>query len=242
MNINNIKNLLSAYFIENGRRDLINILLMNAIITFFIVIIGGGLQAAFYIAFFLVTFYASRMFWHLGKSSANIHYLMLPANTMDKIATNFLIVNISYVAQALVGVIAGYSAAFLAIKLFMGSNISIAYSSAFAGFGFGEYILTLYTVLAIFFFGSIYFKKRALGKTFLSIMAIMFAFAFVMFFTLWLNFKITIPDFQGIFQTSFNFPSNGRNGISDGWKYAGCAFTIIYCYVLSFIRLRETEA
>lgn len=57
---------------------------------------------------------------------------------------------------------------------------------------------------------------------------------------MWLNFRFTIPDFEGFLTTSYNFPSSGS--VNSAFSYVFCIAIILFSYVLSYFRLRETEA
>lgn len=241
MNINNIKKLLSAYFLENGRHDLIQIFVMITVITYLTSVMSGmQIKIALVIALFMILMNASRLFWHLGRSSANIHYLMLPANSSEKVMANLLIANIAYVAEAALAVLIGATLAFISYKVYFHVN-DLQFSSIFSEIKFGKCLVILYTSIALFFFGSVYFAKRAFGKTILTIIAFFFAMSIVGFVTMWLNFKLTVPDFQGVMNVNFSLPSSSSAGSS--WlSFILFILVIGTCYWASYIRLRETEA
>lgn len=240
MNIQNIKKMIASYLIENGRRDLINISFMMMIITFILAFMTRNITGPFVIASFLIIYYTSRKFWQLGKASANIHYLTLPASTLDKLASNFVITNIFYVIEAFGGVFLGYLLFYLVLQLPNFSEINFSFRGGLPDWTFKNNILPFYTALAIFFFGSIYFKKRALGKTILYGIGIFFSISIICFITMWLNFRFTIPDFEGFLTTRYNFPSSGS--VNSAFSYVFCIAIILFSYVLSYFRLRETEA
>jgi len=252
MNINNIKNLLRAYFVENGRKDLINLSVM-ALITLVFNFIGPSHDSVVevVVAAIWLLLYASRIFNDLGSSSKSIHYLMIPANHCEKTTAAMLLVNIYFVLLLAVGMWVGYS-----ISYFVQNQILSAvydpsalgpYMSRYSTSELGATILAMYVFLSVFFFGSIFFRRKAFVKTILWTVLIGMAFAILLTFVAWLNMRSFVANsFDG--NINFMFPLTRHDpkivgkGVSYGCYYCLECVVIVYFYVLSFLRLKETEA
>lgn len=252
MNINNIKNLLIAYFIENWKKDVINLSVM-ALITLVFNFIGPSHDSVIevVVAVIWLFLYASRIFNELGNSSKSIHYLMIPANHYEKTISAMLLVNIYFVVLMAAGIWIGYS-----ISYFLQNQILSAlydpstlgsYMSRYQSSVFGEGLLAFYVVLSVFFFGSIFFRRKAFVKTILWTVLIAIAFGGIITFVTWLNMKsFGAASFNGdihiLFPLTHQDPQIVNKVISDGCGYCIECVVIIYFYVLSFLRLKETEA
>lgn len=252
MNINNIKNLLVAYFIENWKKDVINLSVM-ALITLVFNFIGPSHDSVIevVVAVIWLFLYASRIFNELGNSSKSIHYLMIPANHYEKTVSAMLLVNVYFVLLMAAGIWVGYS-----ISYFLQNQILSAlydpstlgsYMSRYHASFLGDGLLAFYVVMSIFFFGSVFFRKKAFVKTILWAFLIALAFGGIISFVIWLNMKsfgaTTLNcDIHALFPLTHQDPHIVNEVIPDGYCYAMECIIIVYFYVLSFLRLKETEA
>ncbi|MBO7647427.1 MAG: hypothetical protein J6S56_04950 [Bacteroidales bacterium] len=258
MNFQNIKRLLSAYFIENWRRDLLNYFLVLAGCAFmmsfrFVSEVSAGIQYInssmdfwmVFAAFVLVSY----LFRHLSKTSSSIHYLTIPASTGEKVVANMFLANVYYVVLSFVAIMLGLSIA-IAVVLSFKQTVVITPGEVFSNSyiivlkAIREVLFPMFILISVAFFGAIYFKKRALLKTLGSLIVIGWAFGLLFFLTFWLQVgqigPITFFDVDLSFPLWPNWHLSEKAGKAIAYTIGSCV--IIYNYVLSFLRLRETEA
>ncbi len=244
MNIQNIKKLLKAYFIENWRRDILWTFGIVAIVSFLYTVFCGfdeWTNPATMIAGILLAFFPQRVFGHLNNSSSRIHYLMIPANYKEKVTVNFLLVNVYAILGLAFSLFVGYSLGYLAVRftalypLTEGSFLSF-FDRMFLDI---DPLLNVCLLLSALFFGSIYFKKRTTLKTLACCVIIMLFFAILLFVVTWLNLW-HIVDGQIAFyhETGRSYALMSHHNFSIAVK----AIAIVFFYALSFLRMKETEA
>jgi len=242
MNIKNIKQLLKAYFIENWKTDLFQFGILAAVVLFGSIINGSPtyLNFALFVSCVFLMIYPERLFRNLHSNSPKIHYLSIPASNSEKVVTNMLLANIYYVVGLVISCALGLVLAHLYLKVrgFEG----VCFHNMFDGNGAG--ILMIYATLAMFFFGSIYFRRRTTLSTIGVGMLIGFVFFALITLTLWVNGLTLIPKDAAFHDFVWSFDSS--ISISDTMEktiyYVGLSVSIIYFYALSFLRLKETEA
>ncbi|MBQ4432792.1 MAG: hypothetical protein II894_01385, partial [Bacteroidales bacterium] len=163
-----IKNIINEYLISNWRRDLLNIGLIVGICAFFFTLFKlPGLALVCIVVVLVVT---SRMFWKLGNPSSAIQYLTIPASTAEKWLGNILIVNVYVVLLTFAAAVIGSSAGYFVRPLLIDETYSLSepYMAWIRDLS-GSTILTFFTWISVFFFGSVYFRKKAAVKTCLTI-------------------------------------------------------------------------
>ena len=242
MNTKNIKNLLKAYFIENWKTDLFQFGMLAAIVLFGIIMSGRCSNMNFPIAvsMMFLMIYPERLFRNLHGNSPRIHYLSIPASNNEKVVANMLLANIYYVVGLVVSCALGLVLAHLYLKIrgFEGVDFCNVFDGNAAG------ILLIFATLSVFFFGSIYFRKRSTLSTIGVNMLLGLVFTALLALTMWTNGLLLIPkgaayhDYIWSFDSSISLSDTMENIIG----YAGLSLIIIYFYVLSFLRLKETEA
>ena len=242
MNTKNITNLLKAYFIENWKTDLFQFGMLAAIVLFGTVMGGriNDLNFPIFVSMIFLMIYPERLFRNLHGNSPRIHYLSIPASNSEKVVTNMLLANIYYVVGLVISCALGLVLAHLYLKVrgFDGLSFYNIYDGNWAG------ILLIYATLSVFFFGSIYFRRRTTLSTIGVGMLIGMIFSVLVTLTIWLNGITLIPkgaafhDYIWSFDSSISISDTMENIIG----YAGLSIIIIYFYALSFLRLKETEA
>lgn len=244
MNIQNIKHLLKAYFIENWRRDILWTFGIVAIISFLYTVFCGfneWTNPATMIAGILLAFFPQRVFGHLNNPSSRIHYLMIPANYKEKVTVNFMLVNVYATLGLALSLFTGYSLGYLAIRftalypLTVGSYLSF-FDRMFLDI---DPLLNVCLLLSILFFGSIYFKKRTTLKTLACCVIVMLIFAILVFVVTWLNLWHIVDR-----QIAFYRESGRCHALMSrhSFSIAVKAIAIVFFYALSFLRMKETEA
>ena len=133
-----------------------------------------------FIAGFIVT---SATYNELHTPARGQFYLILPANTLEKLLSNWLLSSILYVLAAFI-ILSGV----LGITTLLSSwifNTDIAFFNPFTNDNMeimGQYIV----VQSIFFLGALYFRKNNFPKTLLSIFVILFGLSILMGFLGWI--------------------------------------------------------
>jgi len=241
MNINNIKNLIRAYFYENWQKD---------IYTFGLVMIFAFLSMAwpsfnsflgFSVIVVLIAIYPLRFFDKLHQSSSRIHYLMIPATNEEKVLTGILLTNIYFISLVFISAFIGSSLGYGVLKLTT-PEMEMNYKEIL-GLMLPSRVrsyLLLITMVSFIFFGSIYFKKSPAWKIVLVSLAVFIVLGAIMTGTEWLNVVMTVPaEIRNGYYVKID------NSISDTSKwtpYVIYGVITLYFYAMSFLRMRETEA
>ena len=234
MNLMHIKNIINEYLISNWRRDLLSIGLSVGICAFALTLLSiSGLALVCTVVVLLV---AARMFWKLGTQSSAIQYITIPASTAEKWLGNILIVNIYVVLLTFAAAVIGSTAAYFVRPLFISETYSLSepYLAWIRDLS-GSTILTFFTWISVFFFGSVYFRRKAAVKTCVTILVGFIALFILVLATLLINIgPHGMWSYQGAEAADrvVNFP----------WRWIIDSVIIAYFYGLSYLRLRETEA
>lgn len=245
MNINNIKNLLNAYFVENWKRDIIWTAGIMAALTLLSNVMNpyndGGVVLGGFIVFVMAMI--QRVFMNLGNSSQSIHYLMIPASYKEKVVANMFLVNIYAVVLLLLSILIGYTLSYFILKS-SGVTAMEPFLSSLKINHIGASLIFFYMSVSVFFFGAVYFRKKPVLKTFAVIMVIFFALSLISMLVLSLNVRFTIH--TGMTNVQYSFLSDSSSKLpevaSNILGFIFCIGFIVFFYVLSFLRLRETEA
>lgn len=225
--------LFKRYFYENWKRDVI-----VAAIVFAVEMMTSLQQEvstiswAMLFVFFIL--YTGRIFGMLGKPQGAVNYLMLPASSGEKLAVNIILSHFYY-----------------PVLLVLASSLGILASSFFCYFIYDEFTfktidffgateiwaveiwyLCLFILLnnAVMMFGSVYFRRAAVIKTLLCEAAFFILYAIVVVLIVFKNYA-----------HEFYAPAEeitGGNAILS--VFALCV--IAFFWVLSYFRLKETEA
>ncbi|MBR6131722.1 MAG: hypothetical protein IKQ20_07675 [Bacteroidales bacterium] len=242
MNIKNIKNLFNAYFIENWKTDLFQFGILAAIVLFGTLTSNSGgsdSNVPVVVSSIVLMIYPERLFRNLHSASSKIHYLSIPASTGEKVLVNMLLANIYMVALAVLACGVGYGLAYLYWIMrgfegaaFLGPHI---YPSG---------VLFIYTMLSVFFFGSIYFRKRTTLSTFGVSLLIGLIFSILFSLILWVNGMMLVPKGAAFhdYVWSLDYSVDISEKVEETLLYVLMGVMIVYFYALSFLRLRETEA
>ena len=240
MNIKNITKLLKAYFYENWQNDLIfGFVIVMAISLFSMLISPFDAGVGNIAAVILMIYYPCRLFSKLHNSSSRMHYLMIPASNAEKVVTGMFLANIYYVLGVML---------FLSIGILLGYGINKIFNPdieatpnlfKYVFFSSSLSILEFYTWIAFTFFAAIYFRKSPFWKLLLTGFLILIVFITVMAATVWLNAKSVLPA-GSLYRNYIKTESYVLTG-SDWLPYVFCCSAIVYCYAMSFLRMKETE-
>lgn len=242
MNIKNIKNLFKAYFIENWKTDLFQFGILAAIVLFGTLTSNSGgtySNIPVVISSIMLMIYPDRLFRNLHSSSPKIHYLSIPASTGEKVLVNMLLANIYMVAVVVLACAVGYGLAHL-YWIMRGFDVAFHHGPHIYPSG----VLFIYTMLSVFFFGSIYFRKRTTLSTFGVGLLIITLFSVLFNLTMWVNGMTLIPKDAAFHDYVWSLDNSVdiSEKVEETLLYVLMGVMIVYFYALSFLRLRETEA
>lgn len=241
MNINNIKNLIRAYFYENWQKD---------IYTFGLVMIFAFLSMAwpsfnsflgFSVIVVLIAIYPLRFFDKLHQSSSRIHYLMIPATNEEKVLTGILLTNLYFISLVFISAFIGSSLGYGVLKLTT-PEMEMNYKEIL-GLMLPSRVrsyLFLITMVSFIFFGSIFFKKSPAWKIVLVCLAVFLVLGAIMTGTEWLNVLMTVP--AEIRNGNYIKVEHSIMSSSKWTPYVINIVITVYFYAMSFLRMRETEA
>lgn len=178
-NVNRLGLLLKRFFIENKQRELsfwaislvVFMLLRNSTAVSVFIIVSGFI-------------FAARTYSIFKYTPGGIHYLMIPTTHFEKLVTSIILsifyflsaVLITYVIGNTIGTYAGNMIFGLHdpvhFELFNLGNNSIQYSGNDVDHSLFGLFLSFAISQSLFILGSIYFRKNAVGRTFLSMIAL----------------------------------------------------------------------
>ncbi|MBO4542517.1 MAG: hypothetical protein J5725_04960 [Bacteroidales bacterium] len=248
MSIINIKHLISHHFISHWKREL-KIFAIMIFCAFFLLRAQNNVLETFV---WLAVLYSLVELKSIYAENKGMNYLLLPAQTSEKIASTFIIHQIFYVLLSMAALALAYGINWL-IAQKTGLYFWTDYSLKWQIFNFSQVVnalLSIWCWQVIFVFGSIYFKRHpGLGilLTFIGI-GIITSMLISICTSIVITHDIHYPHFvtrlfdltnpsilgsDGIFDNNFtNFP---------GIFYILSAVHIIFWWLMSFLRLRETE-
>lgn len=242
MNIKNIKNLFKAYFIENWKTDLFQFGILAAIVLFCTIDSdtgGSDNNIPVVVSGIMLMIYPERLFRNMHSASSKIHYLTIPASTGEKVLVNMLLANVYMVAVVVLACGVGYGLGYLywVMRGFEGAAFSAPHINP-------RGVLLIYTLLSVFFFGSIYFRKRTSLSTFGVGLLIILVFSTLGSIVLWVNGMMLVPKDAAFhdYVWSLDYSVDLSERMEEVLLYAAMGVMIVYFYALSFLRLRETEA
>ena len=237
ISLNRLKYLFREYFLLHWKRDLM------IMVSMFLVQIGlSYLDISFFGILSLIVIVmpiiqcSTLNTWH--KGTWKINYLLCPANTMEKIITNILLVHIYYTLMILLScILGGFSLYLLHYSIFL---LSYEYITLF---------VVLFIIQSIFLFTSIYFKKNVILKTMLFFTVLIVAIWLIITYTGIGNIMVNIDEWQTRYLT-FHSVINGvyfTNLVAYSLYRYAWVFRVLLCitpiffWVLTYFRLRETE-
>lgn len=250
MNIINIKHLISHHFISHWKREL-KIFAIMIFCAFFLLRAQNNVLETFV---WLAVLYSLVELKSIYAENKGMNYLLLPAQTSEKIVSTFIIHQIFYVLLSMAALALAYGINWL-IAQKMGNYYLdwVVYPLKCQIFNFSQVVnalLSIWCWQVIFVFGSIYFKRHpGLGilLTFIGI-GIITSMLIGICTSIVITHDIHYPHFvtrlfdltnpsilesDGIFDNNFtNFP---------GIFYILSAVHIIFWWLMSFLRLIETE-
>lgn len=248
MSIIDIKHLISHHFISHWKREL-KIFAIMIFCAFFLLRAQNNVLETFV---WLAVLYSLVELKSIYAENKGMNYLLLPAQTSEKIASTFIIHQIFYVLLSMAALALAYGINWL-IAQKTGLYFWTDYSLKWQIFNFSQVVnalLSIWCWQVIFVFGGFYFKRHpGLGilLTFIGI-GIITSMLIGICTSIVITHDIHYPHFvtrlfdlsqQTILQSDGYFDNNFTN--FPGIFYILSAVHIIFWWLMSFLRLRETE-
>ena len=247
LNISRLTLLIKRYFIENKQRELTFWGITT--LVFMLMHQGGSVYMYLFISGFI---FAARTFKSFSYTPSGMHYLLIPATHLEKLIVAILLSIVYYFSMILVTYTIGTYVGINLGNLIFQTNNPVYFELFSIGNGLNSWnsvdvsqtsllnVFLGFTVIqSVFILGSVYFKRNAVGKTFLSIAAIGIVLGLIEMLMLKLTFG------------SYNFNeemirlsiTSGQNSFH-GFEIAGKVLqylTVPFLWVVSYFRLTEKE-
>ncbi len=231
-----IKHLFASYFISNWQKDTKTLLIVFAVNIFLAALFNASMGISLLIVFIMCLIYAGKIFQELGNNNSAINYLTLPANTNEKLLINITLTHMYYPIALFIVSFSGILCGKFLNTIFREHSF-ILLDLGLESFSY-EYIINLLVTISIFMFASVYFRKNAIAKLLLIFVILFFVFMIIFFI---IGIQIFLPNIEFI---------TGINGVysKELFDEFNLFFNIlnyvilIFFWVLSYFRLRETEA
>jgi len=246
LNFNRLGLLFQRFFIENRQRELT--FWGIATVVFMIMHHGGSVEMFLYIAGFI---FASQMFKVFNYTPGGMHYLLIPATHVEKLIVNivlstfyyFIMILITYIIGTIIGTLLG-NLIFswnnpINFQLFNDSISNAWNNQRYQHNGILEIFVTFALIQSIFMLGSIYFKGNAIGKTFLTIIAL----SLILGLLEMILFKFTFGSFH-LDGQSFNLNLRTGEDLFPGFEIIGTIIKYLlipFFWLVSYFRLTEKQ-
>ena len=225
--------LFKRYFSENWKKDVI----VAAIIFAIEMLTSLGQESSsisWTVLFVFLILYSGRIFGMLGKPQKAINYLMLPASKGEKLTVNIVLSHFYYPILLIVASCLGiWASSFLCFFIYDEFTFkTINFIGSNGTFQILLIIMFLLLTNAIMMFGSVYFRKAAVIKTLLCEAGFFMLYVIVMAF---FSFKMSL--FEKIYIINPEQIDSASVVLS---VFMLCM--IAFFWILSYLRLKETEA
>jgi len=247
LNISRLTLLFKRFFIENKQRELTFWGITTLI--FMLMHQGGSVYMYLYISGFI---FAARTFKSFSYTPSGMHYLLIPATHLEKLTVAIILSIVYYFIMTLITYTIGtYIGINLGNLIFQTNN-----PVYFDLFNFGASannwnsidmshtslltVLLSFTIIqSVFILGSVYFKRNAVGKTFLSIAAVTIVLGLIEILML----KLTFGSYnfnEEMIKISITSGQNSFHGFEIAAKVLQY-LTVPFLWVVSYFRLTEKE-
>lgn len=235
--------LLKRFFVENSQKELTFWIISIAVFMFMhepaavsmFIIIGGFI-------------FASRIYKSFSYTPGGMHYLLIPATHLEKLVSGILLSTVYFLIGVLTCYFIGNTLGIHVGNMIFNTENTVHFqlfetaneiNRMSSGPSYLDMFVGFAIVQSIFLLGSIYFKRNAVGKTILSIIAFSIVIGLIELALIKLNFDTTSITNQNIniqvLDINSMFP--GLDVVGQVIKYA----TAPFFWVVSYFRLTEKE-
>ena len=241
--------MLKRYFIENKNKEIMYWGIL--ILVFTLIHKADTAKSILYIMGFI---FAAKQFKIFAYTPGGMHYLLIPATHLEKLISNIVLTTVYFFTMMMIvysiGNIAGTSLYNLIFshsdpvtwEFFNATNThSFANSiDLIQGNAFLSMIVTFLTIQSIFMLGSVYFKRGALGRTWLTLFAFTILIGIIEVFILNVLFggMSTLRNMNSI--SIMSDSSTTITMIENGFKIFSYLL-IPYLWLVTYFRLTEKQ-
>lgn len=227
ISFNRLKYLFLRYFATHWKRDLTVVGALFVLRTLFNYMHFPFIDNT--LILIATPFVMGNMFNFLQNKTQGVDYLLCPANTEEKVIANLFLVHIYYTAILYLACILSH---YTVLLIYPHDALFLTHSTIKDLIDY-NFLEALFAFQSIFIFTTVYFKKNAVLKTLISFAAFLFAIAVITMVTV-ICFGITnAPDkivLESYIMEKYTWGIHIVNWI-----------IILFFWVLSYFRLRETE-
>lgn len=229
----NIALLQNTYFRTNWKRE-IGRFLIQLLITILICHINNGTNMVpLLIAVTAVMAYAAGSFHTVHSKTNSLHYLSLPANTLEKLTSKIILTHIYVPLLLILATIIGY----YIYHLYSGKPLYLNDINM-------PIIIVMLTLAAIYMVGSLYCKKHPIITTTLVLCGIGLLTAIICGYGATAMANNLYKEY-GTFNyacDSFSWPINITAETMNTINYICATINILVMWTIAYFKLRETEA
>ena len=242
--------MLKRFFIENRNKEIMSWGIL--ILVFTLVHNSANAKILLYIMGFIL---AAKQLKSFAYTPGGMHYFLIPSTHLEKLVTSILLSTVYFFTMFIltysIGNVIGtnlYNLVFtqstqVTWDFFNATDIQ-KFGGSFdflpGGNAFLEMIVNFLIIQSTFMLGSIYFKRGALGKTMLSILAFYFVIGLIELFLLKVIF-VDLTTLRGMNSFSFMTESSSiLKIIANGFKIF-CYLLIPYFWTVTYFRLTEKQ-
>jgi len=243
---NHLGLLIKRYFVENKQRELS--FWGIVIVVFMIMHESTAIEVFFYVSGFI---FAARMFKIFSYTPGGMHYLLIPATHFEKLITAILLSTVYFFIMLLISYSIGNALGTtlgnlifnmqnpVSLDLFQMESITKVWANQVVTHnGLVSIYLNFALIQSVFLLGSVYFKKNAMGRTFLTFIFITIVIGLIEVLIL----RVTFGTFSLTGQ-NMNLTISGDN-LFPGFEQAGKIvkyLMIPFFWVVAYFRLTEKQ-
>ena len=243
---NHLGLLIKRYFVENKQRELS--FWGIVIVVFMIMHESTAIEVFFYVSGFI---FAARMFKIFSYTPGGMHYLLIPATHVEKLITAILLSTVYFFIMLLISYSIGNALGTtlgnlifnmqnpVSLDLFQMESITKVWANQVVTHnGLVSIYLNFALIQSVFLLGSVYFKKNAMGRTFLTFIFITIVIGLIEVLIL----RVTFGTFSLTGQ-NMNLTISGDN-LFPGFEQAGKIvkyLMIPFFWVVAYFRLTEKQ-
>lgn len=250
VNLNRLGLLLKRYFIENKQSELS----FWAIATVVFTLSHNSFLPVSMFIYIAGMVFAAKTFKIFSHTPGGMHYLLIPATHTEKLLTAIIISTFYYFAMFMITYMVGTFVGINASNFIFGINYPIVFDlfqpaergmSLLPDIREALNLLSLFTsfasIQAVFMLGSLYFKRNAVGKTLLVIIALWLSIVIIEFSFI----RSILPNDMSSSMNSINFNlANVNTEFIDTFKTFGTILSYLaipFFWTVSYFRLTEKE-
>jgi len=238
--------LIKRYFVENKQRELS--FWGIVIVVFMIMHESTAIEVFFYVSGFI---FAARMFKIFSYTPGGMHYLLIPATHFEKLITAILLSTVYFFIMLLISYSIGNALGTtlgnlifnmqnpVSLDLFQMESITKVWANQVVTHnGLVSIYLNFALIQSVFLLGSVYFKKNAMGRTFLTFIFITIVIGLIEVLIL----RVTFGTFSLTGQ-NMNLTISGDN-LFPGFEQAGKIvkyLMIPFFWIVAYFRLTEKQ-